>query len=283
MRGVTTSERGGPVASLGRFPTPGDESTRDCNVTDYLLVHGAGQGAWSWGRVWGYMTAPVEHPPRLYAYRRADRVYPVDLPGHGTDAGRDTAEVRLEDCVLAVTRSVEREGLKNVVLVGHGFAGPLVMQAAAQLPQPPKRVVLVAGVVPLGQRSMLSALPQRVQAGFRLLAAVSTLSRQRLRLPRSLVSGRLCNGVDPMEVVQVSGRFGPLPTRVLKTRIALDEWSLPCPVTYVVLTQDRVMSPELQEKMANRVPGVEIVSLVSCHQVMLYRPRELANLLLRYA
>lgn len=229
------------------------------------------------------MTAPVEHPPRLYAARRANRVYPLDLPGHGADGDRDTGKVRLEDCVQAITRSVEREGLKNVVLVGHGFAGPLVMQAAGQLPQPPKRVVLVAGVVPFGQRTMLSALPQRTQAGFRLLAALSKLSRQRLRLPRSFISGRLCNGIDPMEVVQVSGRFGPLPTRVLKTRVPLDEWSLPCPVTYVLLTQDRVMPPELQARMANRVTGVEIASLVSCHQVMLYRPRELANLLLRYS
>lgn len=252
-------------------------------MTDYLLVHGAGQGAWSWGRVWGYMTAPVEHPPRLYAPRRADRVYPLDLPGHGADAGRGTAKVRLEECVHAITRSVERERLKNVVLVGHGFAGPLVMQAAGQLPLPPKRVVLVAGVVPFGQRTMLSALPQRTQAGFRLLAALSKLSRQRLRLPRSLISGRLCNGMDPMEIVQVLGLFGPLPTRVLNTRIPLDEWRLPCPVTYVVLTQDRVMPPELQGRMASQVPGVEIASLVSCHQVMLYRPRELANLLLRYS
>jgi pimeloyl-ACP methyl ester carboxylesterase len=207
----------------------------------------------------------------------------LDLPGHGADAGRDTAEVRLEECVHAITQSVEREGLKNVVLVGHGFAGPLVLQAAGELPQPPKRVVLVAGLVPFGQRTMLSALPRRTQAGFRLLAALSKFSRQRLSLPRSLVGGRLCNGMDPMEVVQVLGLFGPLPTRVLNTRIPLGEWSLPCPVTYVALTQDKLTSPELQERMANRVPGVEIASLVSCHQVMLYRPRELADLLLRYS
>jgi pimeloyl-ACP methyl ester carboxylesterase len=229
------------------------------------------------------MTAPVEHPPRLYAPKRANRVYPLDLPGHGADADCDTAEVRLEECVHAITRSVEREGLKNVVLVGHGFAGPLVLQAAGQLPQPPKRVVLVAGVVPFGQRTMLSALPRRTQAGFRLLAALSKLSRQRLRLPCSLISGRLCNGMDPMEVVQVLGFFGPLPTRVLNSKIPLGEWNLPCPVTYVVLTQDRVMTRELQERMANRVPGVEIAVLVSCHQVMLHRPRELADLLLRYS
>ena len=49
-------------------------------MTDYLLVHGAGQGAWTWGAVWGHLTSPVEHPPRLYMPGRAGRVYPLDLP-----------------------------------------------------------------------------------------------------------------------------------------------------------------------------------------------------------
>jgi len=55
-------------------------------MTDFLLVHGAGQGAWTWGQVWGYLTAPVEHPPRLYSPRVANRVFTLDLPGHGADA-----------------------------------------------------------------------------------------------------------------------------------------------------------------------------------------------------
>ena len=67
-------------------------------MTDYLLVHGAVQGAWSWGQVWGYLTAPVEHPPRLYASRAADRVYPLDLPGHGADADGDKIPDQKEGC-----------------------------------------------------------------------------------------------------------------------------------------------------------------------------------------
>ena len=84
-------------------------------MTDYLLVHGAGQGAWSWGPVWGHLTAPEEHPPTLHKRRKANRVHPLDLPGHGADAGGDTSAVRLEECVQAITRAVQREGLKDMV------------------------------------------------------------------------------------------------------------------------------------------------------------------------
>ena len=118
-------------------------------MTDFLLVHGAGQGAWTWGQVWGYLTAPVEHPPRLYSPRVANRVFTLDLPGHGADAYGDTTDVRLEECVHAITRAGERNELKDLVLVGHGFAGSMVIQAAGQVDKPHKRIVLVAGLVPL--------------------------------------------------------------------------------------------------------------------------------------
>ena len=252
-------------------------------MTDYLLVHGAGQGAWSWGPVWGYLTAPEEHPPTLHKRRRANRVHPLDLPGHGADAGGDTSAVRLEECVQAITRTAEREQLKDLVLVGHGFSGSLVVQAASEMTVPPKRVVLVAGIVPAPQRPLLSACPTRTRTAFRLFSMLSSLSRQEFKLPSSAINRFLCNGMDSMEVVQLLGFFGPLPTRVLKSRLPMETSELPCPVTYVMLTQDKVFSPDAQARVAERFEGVETVEIESCHQVMAQHPQELAEVLLRYA
>ncbi|MDA0263746.1 MAG: alpha/beta hydrolase [Chloroflexi bacterium] len=252
-------------------------------MTDYLLVHGAGQGAWSWGPVWGRLTAPEDNPPTLHKRRRANRVHPLDLPGHGADAGGDTSAVRLEECVQSITRAVDREGLKDLVLVGHGFAGSLVLQAAREMKAAPKRVVLVAGIVPPPQRSILSACSRKVRTVFGILSALSSLSRQELKLPRPAISGYLCNGMDPMAVVQLVGFFGPLPTRVLKSRSTMEDSELPCPVTYVVLTQDKMVPPDSQRRMAERLEGVEMVEIDSCHQVMAQHPEELADVLLLYA
>ena len=252
-------------------------------MTDYLLVHGAGQGAWCWGSVWGRLTAPEEHPPVLHKRRRANRVHPLDLPGHGADADGDTAAVRLEECVQAITRAVEREQLRDLVLVGHGFSGGLVIQAAKEMPVPPKRLVLVAGIVPAPQRPLLSACPRRTRAAFRLFSALSTMSRQEFKLPKPAINDFLCNGMDTMEVVQIVGFFGPLPTKVLRSRLSMEDSELPCPVTYIVLTNDRVIPPDSQRRIAERFDGVETVEIESCHQVMAQRPEELAEVLLRYA
>jgi len=252
-------------------------------MTDYLLVHGAGQGAWVWGRVWGLLTAPEEHPPRLHKARKANRVFPLDLPGHGTDAEGDTAAVRLEECVQSINRAVEREGLKDLVLVGHGSSGSLVLQAAAELPQPPKRIVLIAGVVPAQQRSLISAYSQRVRMGYRIFSFLSSLSRQEFKLPGHAINSYLCNTMDTMDVVQSLGFFGPLPTRVLKSRVSLGENGLPSPLTYVVLAQDKMITPEAQRQTAERFGSEETIEIEACHQVMLEKPEELAEVLLRYA
>ena len=252
-------------------------------MTDYLLVHGAGQGAWAWGRVWGYLTAPVEHPPRLYRTRIANRVYPLDLPGHGADTEGDTGDVRFEECVQAVCRAVERQGLKDVVVVAHGFSACVALQASSQLPEPPKRIVLLAGVVPPPQRPLVSVLPSRARLGFKALSAANGLVGKGVKLPKAVIYNRLCNGMDPMEVVHSLGHFGPLPTKVLTAKVSLEQAEPPGPVTYVVLSRDRILPPDLQYRMAQRVPGAEVVNLDSCHQAMLSHPRELADLLMSYA
>jgi pimeloyl-ACP methyl ester carboxylesterase len=207
----------------------------------------------------------------------------MDLPGHGADSRGDTEAVLMSECVQAIVRAVERRGLQNVVLVGHGFAGALVLQAAGQLPTPPKRLVLLAGIVPEEGKSLLSVFPQQTRVCFQALSGLSSLFGQELRLPRQVISRYLCNGIDPMEVVQIIGLFGPLPTRVLKSRVSLDGLVVPCPVSYVVLTKDRILPPEIQRQMAGRIPNVELIELESCHEVNLYRPREVADILLSFA
>jgi pimeloyl-ACP methyl ester carboxylesterase len=251
-------------------------------VTDYLLVHGAGQGAWSWGKVWGHMTAPVEHPPRLYAHRSANKVYPMDLPGHGADSDGDTSTVLLDECVQSIVRTVERQGLQDVVLVGHGFAGWLILQAAGLFPSPPKRLVLIAGIVPDRGKSMIDELPLRSRLGFQGINTLGSLLGRDIKVPSGFIHRYLCNGMNPMAVVESIGYFGPLPVGVLKTKTqALGELTIP--ITYAVLTEDRVLPVETQRRMAARIPGAEVIELESCHQVSLCQPRELAEILLGFA
>lgn len=253
-------------------------------MTDYLLVHGPGQGSWVWGKVWGRMTAPVEHPPTLYKTRRANRVHPVDLPGHGPDAQGDTSAVRLEECVDVISRAIEQERLRDVVLVGHGISGAIVLEAAKHLPAPPKRLALIGAAVPEGQRPLVSGCSSGFRSWFRLFSFLSSLSRQEFRFPPRAVNRYLCNSMEAMEVVQILGFFGPLPTRLLNSRLSAGASSeLPAPLTCIVLNQDKLVSPASQQRTAQRLNSEETLEIDACHMGIWQKPEAVADALLSYA
>ena len=251
-------------------------------MTDYLLVHGLGQGSWAWGKVWGLMTAPEEHPPRLHKPRRANRVHTIDLPGHGADVAGDTAAIRVEECVEAIVHVVEQEQLRNVVLVGHGISAGIVLQAAVNLPSPPKRLAIVGGTVPEGSRPLISGCAGRISRWFRMLSLVSSLSGKEVRFPHPFINRYLCNTMEPMDIVRIVGFFGPLPTRLLNSGLSLDG-DLPSPLSCIVLTQDRLVSPQAQRRTAERLNSDDVLEIDTCHMGVWQRPEAVADALLRFA
>ena len=252
-------------------------------MTDYLLVHGAGQGSWSWGRVWGYLTAPSEHPPRLNSNPKINKVVTIDLPAHGADAGKDTSVVLAEECVNAIVNSVENENMSEVVLVAHGSSAPLVLKASLVLPRPPKRVILVSGAIPNPGKSLISVLPFHLRFGFTLYQLITSFLGKNMYLPKSLIYSHMCNGVDPKEIIQTIGFYGALPTRMLKTSFDFNEDYFTCPVTYIVLNEDKIFSSSEQSKMAGRIPNVELVELKGCHQSIIHQAEVVAEVLSKYA
>ena len=252
-------------------------------MTDYLLVHGAGQGSWSWGRVWGYLTAPSEHPPRLNSSPKINKVITIDLPAHGADAGKDTSVVLAEECINAIVNSVEIENMSDVVLVAHGFSAPLVLKASLELPRPPKRVILVSGVIPSPGKSMISVLPFHLRLAFTLYQLFTSFIGKDMYLPKSLIYHYMCNGVDPKEMIQTIGFYGALPTRMLKTSFDFSEDHFTCPVTYITLNEDKIFSSREQNKMAGRIPNVDLVDLKGCHQSIIHQADTVATLLAKYA
>ena len=175
-------------------------------------------------------------------------------------------------------------GLDDVLLVGHGASAPVVLHAAAKLERPPSRVVLLAGILPSEGKSLLDTLPRLHRMGMKASARMSRLARRDVRLPKTVIEHVYCRGMDPFDVIQFSGWFTPLPMRFFRSRVYLNDVARPCPVTYVPLWRDALVPLSLQHKMSSRLDDIEMAAeMDSCHEVMLERPGELADLLLRYA
>lgn len=226
------------------------------------------------------MTAPVEHPPRLYLQRQSVRVRAVDLPGQGSDAAADAGLVDMMEGVRAITNVVEREGFRDYIIAAHELGGTVALRALSELAVAPKRLVLVAGIVPARRSAPVSAYPFPARAAVGLCKMLGSLTGRDIQVPKSLVSNYVCKGLEPMQQVETVGHLGPLPLRMLTQAVDLELDNLPCPVTYVVLNDDRLTTAAQQRAMAARIPGATVVEMDAAHQAAEQKPRELAELLL---
>lgn len=109
----------------------------------FILVPGAWHGGWAWDRVAKVLEAS------------GHSVDAVTLPGVGSR--RDEQAVTLETHVKDVVTRLENAA-RPVVLVGHSYAGVVVMPAAARVPKKVARLVLLDAFIVEPGQSMLSLM-----------------------------------------------------------------------------------------------------------------------------
>src|SRR6266511_1683245 len=108
-------------------------------MATFVLVPGAWLGGWVW------------EPTARRLRQRGHDVHPVTLTGLGERARLGGPEVDLDIHVADVVDFVRDEGLDDVVLIGHSYAGIVVTGVADGIPERLAKVVyLESGPVPDG-------------------------------------------------------------------------------------------------------------------------------------
>jgi len=110
-----------------------------------VLIHGWCGNAAQWATTAGWLA-------------RSYRVYSVDLVGHGASAPRSRSRWTIAAYGEDVARLLEREGLRDAVLIGHSMGGPVALEAAVRAPD---RVGAIVGVESL-HRLAGEADPERM-------------------------------------------------------------------------------------------------------------------------
>ena len=223
-------------------------------MTDFVLVAGTWLGAWAWDEAAAELRGA------------GHGVHPLTLSGlaekQGVPAGQQTH-------VRDVVDEVERLGQRDVVLVGHSYAGIPVGQAAQRIGERLRRVVFVDANVPVDGESFLSGWPsdpvRRAIAehdGFWPPLGAPDYAGQGLtdeQIAR-IVGGSPHPGATLTEPAVLSGPLGELPTTYVKCLLDGDE---PMPAVAELLGSDRW----------------ELVEMATGHWPMFSQPRELARVL----
>ena len=124
--------------------------TRGAFVATFVLVHGAWHGGWCWNKV-----APLLR-------RTGAVVYTPTLSGLGERAHLaallEPSQVNLDLHIQDVARLMEYEGLDDVALVGHAYAGMVITGVAEVCPERLSHLVYINGVIPADGESMADQL-----------------------------------------------------------------------------------------------------------------------------
>jgi pimeloyl-ACP methyl ester carboxylesterase len=233
-------------------------------MTTFVLVHGAWHGGWCWDRVAPLLreAGHVVHAPTLTGLsERAHLLSPL--------VGLDT---HVED----VVRLVDILGLRDVVLVGHSYAGQIVTAVADRRPAAIARRVYLDAFVGSDGEAARELLPEAVrhhwstsaaENGFGWLVPVRRLS--------------VLGVTEQADVDWLTPRLTPHPWKTYTDRLHLTGAVDGVPVAFVeCVGWMRVFRAQAERARAR---GWPVHELDTGHEAMVTAPKALADLLLSLA
>ncbi len=231
----------------------------------FVLVHGSWHGGWCWAEV----------APLLEA--AGHRVLAPDLRGLGAET-IPAAEVTLQTWVDQIG-DLLRGQPEPVVLVGHSRAGIVVSEVAEAMPDAVAALVYLCAFLPQDGESLIQ-LAQSDRQG-QILPHVAVDEERGCHTLDQDAARDLLYGQSPVAAAERAvARLRPEPNAPTFTPVRLTEERFGrVPRFYIRCANDRVISPELQDRMAAASPCRRVFTLAADHSPWLSAPGELADLL----
>jgi len=233
-----------------------------------VLVPGACLGGWAWEKV-----APT--------LRSAGHdVRPVTLTGLADDGdGAAGARADLSTHVADLVGLLERDDLRDVVLVGHSFSGLAVSGAAAAVPERVARLVLLDATLPVDGRSAFEAAgPEFEQAIVAAVAAGGDPDRIPWFTDEQLDTYYPGHELSTEQREAIRARTPGHPLATMREALDGLEAAGGVPRVYVSCLRRAFPSP-----VGDDTPGWDHATLDAGHWPMFSRPEETAALLTELA
>ena len=210
----------------------------------------------------------------------------MDMPGWGAKKSVTDADCTLTGYADSAIADIEAADLRNIVVVGHSFAGLTIPYVVKRIPERVKHVAFMACAVPDEGDSLRDLLAKmgKMQPGAPIPRG-SPKERFRSEWDVERSGRRLGRERAEWLVAHLEKEFeveSPMPGMEKITREGFVGLK---PTSWIVLSRDRSMPPDWQRKFAAKlaIPESEIVDLAAEHDAMISSPKGLASILLRWA
>ncbi len=237
---------------------------RTARMTTFVLVHGAWHGGWCWQRVSCQLEAA------------GHRVLAPTLTGLGERAHLISREVNLATHVEDVAAVLRYEDLREVVLVGHSYAGLVITGVAAREFDRIARLIYYDAFVPGDGQSALDLLPSHVADHFTAAAAQDGDGWLMPRRPLEALGVRRAE-----DKAWLQPRLVPHPFATYTDKLCLDPRVRQLPSSYISCTDwAAVMAPQAESA---RALGWPVLRIAADHEALATAPDLLVAALLEAA
>ncbi|WP_327308826.1 alpha/beta hydrolase [Streptomyces sp. NBC_01298] len=230
-------------------------------MANFVLVAGARLGAWAWDDVVPYLRAA------------GHGVHPLTLSGLAEKRGVPAGQQRH---VQDIVDEVERQDLRQVVLVGHSYAGIPSGQAAGRIGDRLAHTVFLDSSIPADGESFVAEWPD---GGAMMRAAIAENGGFWPVAPAAHFEG---HGLTEDQIARIVSGSTPHPGATLTEPAVVDRSLGDLPTTYIKCT---LGDPEPADDVAELLTGESwrLIEMDTGHWPMFSRPRELAQVLLGVA
>lgn len=229
----------------------------------YVLVHGAYHGGWAWDAV-----KPLLEKPGV-------RVIAPTLKGLAERQNENGPGVNLDTHINEVVALLDNEQLRNVVLVGHSYAGMVVTGVCDQRPERIAHVIYLDAFLPESGQSLYDLVPPAARARAREETKAKGQGYQAFAPSAAIwgVTGPLLDDINK--------RMTPHPAMTSEQPLILKRggpYAVPRR-TYIDCTQPS-MPPFVPIKARVKTdPRWNYVAVPAGHEVALTHPRLVADIL----
>jgi pimeloyl-ACP methyl ester carboxylesterase len=229
----------------------------------FVLVHGAWHGGWCWRRV----------AERLRAQGHA--VFTPTQTGLGDRQHLLSAAITPETFALDVLNVLRFEDLRDVVLVGHSFAGRSISSVADRVPERLRRLVYLDAGLPESGKSAFDLTAPAVRDA-RLAAAQAFSGGLSMPPPKADAFGIS----DPADAAWVERHLTPHPTATYALPLILkNPLGNGVPASYIRCTDPGYSNTLKSAEYAKSRPDWQYLEIETGHDAMVTAPAELTEML----
>lgn len=182
----------------------------------------------------------------------------------------------LENDVAATRNAIDQQA-GPVILVGHSWAGSVITQAGVD--DKVKGLVYVAAFAPDRGQSLQDLLQGQPAPAW--AASLKKDAGGNLRLSTDAILHQFAQDVPEPEARLIAATQGPWAEQCAAQPVSEAAWRGK-PSWDIIATQDRMIAPDLQERMAKTI-GAHTVRVPASHVVMLSHPQQVADTIITAA